>query len=173
MALYASHSFNLAKFSRAAGLVCVMGLGLMVPAFAREEPLLTMTIEGAAPLALDMAALDRLPQNDFATETQWTEGEITFSGPPLKEVLELADPELDAGTSVRLIAANQYEVTLDMKLLSEDVPIIATRMNGKTFGTRQNGPLWVVFPYDQDSRYQSEGVYSASIWQLIEIQIEK
>lgn len=173
VAPYVFHSSNLTKIGIAVGFACVIGFGLISPALARDDILLTMKVGGNPPLLMDMADFDQLPQNDFTTETQWTEGEIAFSGPALKDVLELADPELEADTPVRLIAANQYEVTLDMDLLSEDAPIIATRMNGKTFGTRQNGPLWVVFPYDLDSRYQSEGVYSASIWQLIEIQIEK
>ena len=88
-----------------------------------------------------------MPQTEFSTHTQWTEGKIKFSGPTLKDVLELADPDLTADSVVHLLAANQYEVTLDMKLLEDDAPIIATRMDGKTYGTRQNGPLPVAVTY--------------------------
>ncbi len=156
------------------GLLCAAAiLGPSAPVQAQGDVLLTMTVGTREPLRLDLAAIDALPQTEFLTHTQWTEGKIKFSGPTLKDVLEMADPDLGADSVVHLLAANQYEVTLDMKLLEDDAPIIATRMDGKTYGTRQNGPLWVVFPYELDSRYQTESVYSASIWQLIEIRIEK
>ncbi len=162
------------KAALAVGMVCAAAvMGSSVPAQAQEGALLTMTVGTGELLRLDLAGLDDLPQTEFSTHTQWTEGKIKFSGPTLKDVLELADPDLNADSVVHLLAANQYEVTLDMTLLAEDAPIVATRMNDKPFGTRQNGPLWVVFPYEQDARYQTESVYSASIWQLIEIRIEK
>ncbi len=158
----------------ATGMLCAVAItGPSAQVQAQEGVLLTMTAGTGEPLRLDLAAIDELPQTEFSTHTQWTEGKIRFSGPTLKDVLELADPELNAESVVHLIAANHYEVTLDMSLLEDDAPIVATRMNGKPYGTRQNGPLWVVFPYELDSRYQTESVYSASIWQLIEIRIEK
>jgi len=162
------------KMVFAAGMLCMTAImGPSAPVQAEEDVLLTIAAGTDEPLRLDRAAIDQLPQTEFSTHTQWTEGKIKFSGPTLKDVLELADPDLTADSVVHLLAANQYEVTLDMKLLEDDAPIIATRMNDKAFGTRQNGPLWVVFPYELDSQYQTESVYSASIWQLIEIRIEK
>lgn len=158
----------------AVGMLCTAAIfGPSVPVQAQEDVLLTMTVGTGEPLRLDLAAIDELPQTEFSTHTQWTEGKIKFSGPTLKDVLELADPDVSEDSVVHLLAANHYEVTLDMTLLAEDVPIVATRMNDKTYGTRQNGPLWVVFPYELDSKYQTESVYSASIWQLIEIRIDK
>lgn len=160
----------------------VLGVGmlsvaaLMGPSFsamAQDDILLTITAGEGEPLKMDLAELDAMRQTEFATHTQWTEGKIKFSGPTLKDVLEQADPDLNSNSVVHLLAANQYEVTLDMSLLEDESPIIATRMDGKTYGTRQNGPLWVVFPYELDAQYQTESVYSASIWQLIEIRIEK
>lgn len=156
------------------GLLAVAAsMGPLSPVLAQEDVLLTITVGAGEPLQMDLADIDALPQSEFSTHTQWTEGKITFSGPPLKQVLEMADPDLTADSVVHLIAANKYEVTLDMSLLEDEVPIIATRMDGKTYGTRKNGPLWVVFPYELDAQYQTESVYSASIWQLIEIRIDK
>ena len=31
---------------------------------------------------------------------------------------------------------------------------------------RDKGPLWVIYPFDDDPRYRSETVYFRSIWQL-------
>ena len=48
-------------------------------------------------------------------------------------------------------------------------PIIATRINGQAFDLRDRGPLWLVFPYDVDSRFRTEKIFAASIWQLTHI----
>ncbi|HEX9857587.1 MAG TPA: oxidoreductase, partial [Paracoccaceae bacterium] len=38
--------------------------------------------------------------------------------------------------------------------------------NGVPLSVRDMGPLWVIYPYDSDVDYQSEVIYSRSIWQL-------
>jgi hypothetical protein len=120
---------------------------------------------------LSLADLDSLDQHSFQTTTQWTEGMIEFSGPALSTVLaKLKVPYTD--TPVRLVAANRYSVVLPAEVVTTDTPILATRRNGCTFGVRDLGPLWVVFPYDADRKYRTEQIYAASIWQLVEIQID-
>lgn len=169
------HAISLSGwFGRGLFVACLCAGSLLpvVPLQAQEGTLLTLTSEGKEAISLDLAALDQLPQNSFSTTTQWTEGEIAFSGPALRDVLQLAGATPQADGAINLIAANHYEVELDRRLLEDDAPIVATRLNGKTFGTREKGPLWVVFPYDLDTAYQTEGIYAASIWQLIEIRIE-
>lgn len=153
--------------------IVIIGGSIASPIAAQDAALLKLYHGADAPIELSLADLDRLPQHSFTTSTQWTEGKIKFSGPALKDVLGLLAP-IDADEeTVRLVAANYYEVELDQTLLELDVPIVSTRMNDETFGTREKGPLWVVFPYDADEAYRREGVYAASVWHLIEIQVEK
>jgi len=122
-------------------------------------------------VTLSLEDLDSLDQYSFQSTTQWTEGMIEFSGPALANVLaKLEVPYADR--PVRLVAANRYSVVLPAEVVATDTPILATRRNGCTFGVRDLGPLWVVFPYDADQIYRTEQIYSASIWQLVEIQIE-
>lgn len=116
------------------------------------------------------AALSALPQVSFSTTTLWTEGEIEFSGPALRTVLEAAG--LDTGPKViRLTALNDYSVTMDMSLIEPAAPIVANRINGAPFSVRDKGPLWVMFPFDLDVRFRSETYYALSIWQLSHIDI--
>ena len=53
----------------------------------------------------------------------------------------------------------------------EGGPIIAYRLNGDRMSVRDKGPLWVVYPYDSDQVYQTEVIYSRSIWQLYRIDV--
>jgi hypothetical protein len=133
---------------------------------------LTLTSGGEVISTLSLEDLDSLPQHSFQTTTQWTEGPpIEFTGPTLSSLLErlgVAVPD----TPVRLVAANRYSVVLPVEVLEADAPIVATRRNGCTFGVRDLGPLWVVFPYDADPKYRTEEIYSTSIWQLMEVEID-
>lgn len=123
--------------------------------------------DGNEPLRLTRAELEALPQAGFETTTIWTGGRTRFSGPRLADVLALAQL---GGKAVLAVAENDYSVRIPADAVGPDVPIVALRLNGEPFGRRELGPLWIVFPYDSDPAYQSEVVYSMSIWQLIRIQ---
>ncbi|PWG17953.1 oxidoreductase [Salibaculum griseiflavum] len=121
------------------------------------------------PIGLTDADLLAMDQKSFVTSTLWTSEEHSFSGPSLRQVLEQvgADPSVP----VRLVAANDYAVTLDPEMIDDDYPIIANRLDGETFSIREKGPLWVMYPFDQDSRYKTELHYSLSVWQLTEVRL--
>lgn len=109
-----------------------------------------------------------LPQVEFTTTTIWTDGPITFSGPSLASVLE----EVGAGDAdVSMVAVNDYKVDMPQSRIETNAPIIANRMNGKPFSIRDKGPLWVVFPFDSHERFQTEEIYSFSIWQLTQLRV--
>jgi len=131
-----------------------------------SDKILLRLVNGSQKIELDRGALEALPQTRFETETIWTDRILAFSGPTLMSVLELAGI---AGQPVVATAVNAYEARIPVDLIEEDAPIIATRMNGEAFGRRQKGPLWIVFPFDRDRRFQSEKVFSSSVWQLIHL----
>lgn len=149
----------------------MLGAGLSAWAFAAlaEEPaniLLTVTAADGSQHEFDRAALDALPQISFTTTTIWTEGATTFAGPALRTVLEKSGIH---GGEVYLLALNDYAIDVDWSKIDDQAPIIATRINGATFGVRENGPLWVIYPFDSNIRFQDEMIYASSVWQLIAI----
>lgn len=156
--------------SRIFALFLSLSLAWSVPALAQSPAALEITGQTApsVPVTLELHALDEMPQVEFTTSTIWTDGPVTFSGVPLKTVLgELAE----GGSTLEMVALNDYKVTMPLDQLEDGVPIVATRMNGETMAVRDKGPYWVVFPYDSDSKYQSETVYAWSIWQLNRLNI--
>ncbi len=119
---------------------------------------------------LDDAALSAMPQISFETKTPWTIGKSTFSGPALSTLLTM----FNAGPGdLRLTAANAYSVVVSRSIVTLDAPIIATRMNGRAFNRRENGPLWIMFPFDSSTKFHQENVYAASVWQLETITVLK
>ncbi|MFD1911953.1 molybdopterin-dependent oxidoreductase [Halodurantibacterium flavum] len=126
------------------------------------EGALTHTNDGDRAV-FDMAMLRDLPQVSFATNTIWTEGERSFTGVPLIAVLDAVGAQ---GDLVIAHALNDYEVEIPIAELEEDVPIIAYEMDGAEMSLRQNGPLWVVYPYDAAIRYRTDTAFARSIWHL-------
>lgn len=115
------------------------------------------------------ADLLALPQQSFDTTTIWTDTTPkTFSGPTLKSVIEATG---SAPGDLRVYAINDYNVTFPIDRLEDDVPILANRIDGQPFSVREKGPLWVVFPFDQDTRFQSEEYFTLSVWQLNKVDI--
>lgn len=159
-----------------AGLVIVRYVVLAVLALAtfgtvsraaEEAALLQVIPLNGAPVEMRLAQLDALPQVDIHTRTIWTEGELHFRGPTLKRVL--AEAGISSG-ALRLSALNDYVIDLEFSGIGENWPIIATRVNGQTFGVRDNGPLWLIYPYDQGGVLASDEVYASSVWQLLTIE---
>ena len=113
--------------------------------------------------------LDALPQTEFRTSTIWTEGENEFSGVALRDLLDAVGAQ---GGKLRAVAINDYAVEIPASDAVEGGPIVATRMNGQPMSVREKGPLWVVYPFDAKEEYRSELIYSRSIWQLKELEID-
>lgn len=119
--------------------------------------------------AFDLDTLMAMPAVTFSTNTTWTEGAQSFTGVPLKAVLDAVGAE---GTEVAATALNNYSVTIPFDGLSDQAPIIAYHIDGETFSRRDKGPLWIVYPYDSDPAYQNELIYGRSIWQLSRLTVK-
>lgn len=126
------------------------------------------TTNNAGRLELDLAQFNALPEASFTTTTIWTEGEVTFKGVPLKALLDFAESD---GKQIKASAINDYTIEIPVDSITDDYPIVAYEMNGAPMTVRTNGPLWIVYPYDQSSALQSETVYARSIWQLNRLEI--
>lgn len=131
-----------------------------------SEILLELVPPDGQPVELTRAQLEALPQVEFETTTEWTEGSAKYSGPRLTDVLALAGLQ---GKAVEASAANDYKVTVTPDLVGPDYPIIALRINDKPFSLRDLGPLWIIYPYDSQAEYRSEKVFTVSIWQLVRL----
>lgn len=130
---------------------------------------LTVSLADGSSAEFDQDALGRLPQDEFVTDTIWTEGPQTFRGVRLADFLNefgVVDGELI------LFAVNGYSVSLPIAQIEPGGALLATKRNGQEMTLRDKGPLWLVYPYDQDERYRTEQIYSNSIWQLNRMEVK-
>ena len=116
----------------------------------------------------DMQALQALPSDSFETTTIWTENVQNFEGVPLVTLLDHVGA---TGQTLRAVALNDYAVAIPASDATEGGPIVAYLRNGTEMSIRDKGPLWIIFPFDDNEAYKSEEYYSRSIWQLDRIEI--
>ena len=119
--------------------------------------------------AFDLAALEGMETVVIETTTIWTEGMQTFEGVALVDLLAAIEAE---GANLRAIALNDYAVDIPVSDAVEGGPIVAFLRNGETMSLRDKGPLWVIYPFDSSPEYQTEQIYSRSIWQLDRIEVQ-
>lgn len=117
-----------------------------------------------------MDDLRALQLASFETETIWTEGVQSFTGVTLASFVQ--DLGLKGG-EIEAIAINEYSVKIPVSDAVNGGPIIAFERNNAPMSIRNKGPLWVVYPYDSDPAFQTEAVYSRSIWQLEKLIIKQ
>ncbi|GIT90808.1 oxidoreductase [Jannaschia pagri] len=116
--------------------------------------------------SVTLAELDDMTQQAVTTSTIWTDGVATYSGVSLLALLKAQG--IDAG-AVKLVALNDYAVTIPIAELEEEVPILASRRDGAPMPVRDKGPYWLIYPFDASQDYQTETIYARSIWQVSEI----
>jgi hypothetical protein len=158
------------------GLAC---LPLFAPAAdaALEAPdgAVVLTVSGrvreanrAGAAAFDMAMLQRLPQASFSTRTPWYSQPRKFSGPLLRDVLGAAGAQ---GTLLRAVALNDYRVDIPFDDAKRFDLLLARLLDDKPMPVRDRGPLFIIYPFDQQSALRNPLYYSRCAWQLKAIEV--
>ena len=143
-----------------AAVLCILG------GTVTAQTVLTVTYDDAT-IEYDLAALEALPQTEFTTKNSFIDDASVFSGPLLRDVLELSN--LLNEDTITLRAANDYEITYPVSDATDYDVIIATQMDGDERSVREKGPLWVIYPISDLPDVNDHIFKSRQIWQLVEI----
>jgi hypothetical protein len=157
----------------------VLGLGLYAnarPALPVPRERIVLTITGrirvhnqGSRAVFDIDMLEALPQHTFTTHTPWTEHRVSFSGPLLRDLLALVGAN---GRKLRASALDDYRTIIPIEDAHLYDVIIATRKNGTPMTVRDKGPLFIVYPFDQNPALKSLRFYERSIWQVHLLEVE-
>ncbi len=118
-------------------------------------------VDGTA--QFDQAMLDDLGRVDIETQTPWYDDTVRFTGTPLAAVLEAVGAE---GEILKAVALNDYETDIPMTDAWDTDVILASRLNGEIMTVRDKGPIFVIYPYSREARFQTQTYYSRSAWQV-------
>lgn len=120
-------------------------------------------LEGAH---FDFAMLKDLPQFGFDTSTPWTSGVSYYSGPLIRDLLERVGTHSEV---IRVSALNGYEAEIPVSDFYDYDVILALERNGEPMPIREYGPLWVLYPFDQDEALLNEKMRFRAVWQVMRI----
>lgn len=161
-------------------IVMLFSLVIASQAIAAELPkptgkvLLTMSgnientnEEGKA--VFDVASLEKLGMVSFQTASPWYNGRTTFTGIPLKKLMDYVGAK---GSIVKVSALNDYTTIIPLSDFQKYNVILALKINGEYMRVRDKGPLFIVYPYDSEPELNNQVFYSRSAWQVSKMSIE-
>jgi len=91
-----------------------------------------------------------------------------FDGVALRALLDRVEAR---GGSLIVTAINDYFAEIPVAEIGPQVPVLADERDGRPMSVRQQGPLWLIYPYDSGPEYRTETVYLRSVWQVRRIEV--
>jgi hypothetical protein len=119
--------------------------------------------------SFDLAMLESLAGRKAVVETPWTKGKVSFDGPLGKALLEAVG---NSGTTMRVRALNDYTVEIPVKDFVDHNVILATKRDGAAMSVREHGPIFVMYPFDQEPSLYNEKYFSRCVWQVATITLD-
>jgi len=149
---------------------CFATFSAFASAEVSEKIILTVTGKPASnTVQFSDAALAKLPQKSMTVQTPWYPAPKKFEGPLLRDVLKLAG--IHSG-QIRLIALNDYTISIPVSDAFEYDVIIARQLDGKPMSVREKGPLFIVYPFHEHEELRKTDYYRRCSWQLRSITAE-
>lgn len=115
----------------------------------------------------DMPTLEALPQGGFTTSNPWTP-QSAFTGVLFTTLLQRLGGH---GKTAIAYALNDYVVEIPLQDMSDDGPLLATKMNGQYMPVAHYGPLFVMYNFSKHREWLKNDMYARCIWQLQSIVI--
>ncbi|MFD1383795.1 molybdopterin-dependent oxidoreductase [Rhodanobacter aciditrophus] len=117
----------------------------------------------------DREMLMALGEMTSVTSTPWTEGVNTFTGPQLSALLDAVGAE---GDTLTITALNDYSAKMPVADAYDRGVLMAMTMNGERMSVRDKGPIFMLYPFDQDPSLNNEVIHNRSVWQVKSITVE-
>jgi hypothetical protein len=154
----------------AAAVALTLSTGPAAAELARPEGEVILTVSGSIGVTnaesvaeFDLDMLKAMTATSFSTTTIWTDGAHDFTGVSLADFVAALQMK---GDTLRATAINDYAIEVPLSDAVDGGPMIAYHLDGEPMSVRDKGPLWLIYPFDSNADYQSEVIYSRSIWQL-------
>ena len=116
----------------------------------------------------DFRGLAALPASELETSTAWNEEPVRFEGVLLRDLLAAVGAQ---GQTLHASAVNDYAVAIPAADARAYDVLVAYRMNGAAMELRDKGPLWIVYPVDQNPELEGPETEAKMIWQLRELEV--
>lgn len=117
----------------------------------------------------DSAMIKQLEQGTIKTNNHVVSDVVEYKGPKMSALLDYVGAQ---GSTVKVIAWDEYVVSIPMSDIKKYGVLLATHEDGIKMTIDGKGPFFVVFPFTDNPEIQNDLFYSLSVWQVREIVIE-
>jgi hypothetical protein len=136
-----------------------------------KAPKVLLTVSGniageKSAVEFDRQALEALGMVSIETSTPWYKGPVKFEGVPLDSIMRAGGAK---GERVVAVALNDYSSEIPIEDFAKYKAILALKRDGEYMPVRDKGPLFVVYPYDDNPELKSQKFYSRSVWQVAKL----
>ena len=135
-------------------------VALTVVNWGAEAPVVEYTLDD----------LDRLTQITIVTANDFVDAPTSFAGPLARDIVSRSGGTIK-GTAT-LVAANDYEIMVDIEEFFEYDVVMATRANGDLLSRRTKGPIWIIYPMSDHPELQDASWNARLIWQLVRMELK-
>ncbi len=136
---------------------------------SHAEPAVLEVSAGGRPVSrFDMAALAAMPQRHHTTQTPWFDRPRKFTGPLLRDVIAAAG---GTGATLQCVALNDYRVEIPREDANRFDVIVARLLDDQPMTVRAKGPLFVMYPFAENTDLQKPIYFARCIWQLKAIDV--
>lgn len=114
--------------------------------------------------AFDLQLLESLDQHEIKTSNPWVAGHNVYTGPLGRALVELVGADLNS--TMRFTSLNGFISDIPVTDFIEHDVILAIKKNGKYQRIRDRGPLFIIYPFDEQPQLNTEMHYNRSVWQV-------
>lgn len=111
--------------------------------------------------------LEKLPQTEIRTYTDWTDGLQVFSGVLLKDLIDAVGA---SGNEIVATALNDYSATIPISDAYDFSVLLAIKHNGSYMRVRDKGPIWIVYPSKASFTAKVNPYNDRMVWQLSQLE---
>jgi hypothetical protein len=116
----------------------------------------------------DIEMLNALAGRTTVTHSPWYDGTRSFNGPLGASLLAAVGA---SGTTLKVTALNDYVTEIPVSDFLDHPVILATTLDGEPMSVREKGPIFVIYPFDEQPALNNETYYGRSAWQVKSIEI--
>jgi hypothetical protein len=116
----------------------------------------------------DMEMLNALAGRTIVTHTPWYDGARSFNGPLGSALLEAVGA---SGGTLKVTALNDYVTEIPVSDFLDHAAILATTLDGEPMSVREKGPIFIIYPFDEQPALNNETYYGRSAWQVKSIEV--
>ena len=116
----------------------------------------------------DRVMIEALPATEVRTRNPWEHGRVAYQGVLLRDLLQYVKAR---GKVLDISALNDFHTEISVADAESYNILLAYRREGVDLTVRDKGPFFIVFPFSEISKLETEERFAQSIWQVSHISV--